>query len=127
VQTRTCGTPTYLKGCARAGNSGAPFVFALPPFSTDTGRFLADGQTLLAGKNPYSSPPPVVIEYAHLRSFYPPLQEAFFAVVAFIHPSAFALKLCGGLAELAFVLWFLYRKRRRPLSRWLVAFLLLIH
>ena len=54
----------------------------LPPFSTDTGRFLADGQTLLAGKNPYSSPPPVAIEYAHLRSFYPPLQEAFFAGVA---------------------------------------------
>jgi len=96
----------------------------LPPFSTDTGRFLADGQTLLQGRNPYNSPPPVAIEYAHLRSFYPPLQEVFFAGVAFVHPSAFALKLCGGLAELGFVLWFLYRKRRRSLSRWLVAFLL---
>ncbi len=99
-------------------------MLMLPPFSTDTQRFLADGQTLLAGKNPYSTPPPAAIEYAHLRSFYPPLQEVSFAALAAIYPRPITIKLFAGLAEFAFVLWILYRKRKRPLSRWLVAFLL---
>lgn len=96
----------------------------LPPFSTDTGRFLADGQTLLAGLNPYNSPPPVAIEYAHLRSFYPPLQELSFAVLAYIHPRPITVKLFAGFAELAFVLWFFRRKRHKPASPWLITFLL---
>jgi len=112
---------TYLFTAALLLRIAALF---LPAFSTDTQRFLADGQTLLAGHNPYSSPPPVAIEYAHLRSFYPPLQELSFAALAAIHPKPIAIKLFAGLAELAFLVWILYRKRKRPLSRWLVAFLL---
>ncbi len=99
-------------------------ILLLPPFSTDTQRFLADGNTLLSGRNPYNSAPPAAIEYAHLRSFYPPLQEVSFAALAAIHPKPIAIKFFAGLVELAFVLWILYRKRKRPLSGWLVAFLL---
>ncbi len=113
-----------LRICIIAALVVRTFFLFLPPFSTDTGRFLADGQTLLAGKNPYNSPPPVAIEYAHLRSFYPPLQEAFFAVCAYVYPKPITIKLAAGLFEFAFVLWYLYRKRRRPVSAWLVMFLL---
>lgn len=100
------------------------YFLSLTPFSTDTGRFLSDGQTLLEGKNPYNSAPTAAIEYAHLRSFYPPLQEAFFAISAYVYARPITIKLAGGLFELAFVFWYIYRKRRRPKSAWPILFLL---
>ncbi len=99
-------------------------MFVLPSFSTDTRRFLADGLNVAAGKNPYTAPAPIPIEYAHLRSFYPPLQEAVFGALAAVWPSPLVFRLLGGLFEFAFVLWYLYRKRRRNIPRPLFLFLL---
>lgn len=83
----------------------------LPPaFSTDTQRFLSDGINVANGKNPYASPPPISIEYPHLRSFYPPLQQAFFGIAAKIYSSPWIFRLLAGLAELAFLAWFIARK-----------------
>lgn len=81
-----------------------------PAFSTDTQRFFSDGINVANGKNPYTSPPPIAIEYPHLRSFYPPLQQAFFGVAAKIYSSPWIFRLLAGLAELAFLAWFIARK-----------------
>lgn len=111
-------------------------LLALPSFSTDTQRFLADGLNVAQGKNPYTAPPPIEIEYKHLRSFYPPLQQAFFGAAAKIYASPWIFRLLGGLAELAFLCWFIWRKRpwvhdvsdrRRATgasARWVILFLL---
>ncbi len=118
-------------------------MLALPAFSTDTQRFLADGLNVAQGKNPYTAPPPIEIEYRHLRSFYPPLQQAFFGVAVKVHASPWIFRLLGGLAELAFLTWFIARKwrrawvqdvpgrrctggasARRRVARWIILFLL---
>jgi hypothetical protein len=98
-------------------------MLGLPSFSTDTRRFLADGINVAAGKNPYTTPAPIAIEYAHLRSFYPPLQEAVFGALAAVWPSPFFFRLFGGLFELVFVAWYLYRKRRRKIPALVLLFL----
>lgn len=85
-------------------------LLALPSFSTDTQRFLADGINVANGKNPYTASPPINIEYPHLRSFYPPLQQAFFGIAAKIYSSPWIFRLLAGLAELAFLTWFIARK-----------------
>lgn len=96
----------------------------LPAFSTDTTRFLADGINLLNAENPYMAAPPFAIAYAHLRSFYTPLMEFFFAAAAMLWQSPVVFRLLGGLAELVFLGWFFARKQHRPLPRLLVLFLL---
>lgn len=85
-------------------------MLCLPSFSTDTQRFYADGLNVAQGKNPYTAPAPVQIEYSHLRSFYPPLQQAFFGAAVKIHASPWIFRLLGGLAELTFLFWFIARK-----------------
>lgn len=99
-------------------------TLTLEPFSTDTQRFLADGLNVVSGKNPYTEPAPVEIKYAHLRSFYPPLQELFFGVAVSIWPSTKIFRILGGLAELFFLFWFFRRKRKRQLPLPLILFLL---
>lgn len=104
-------------------------MLALPSFSTDTQRFLADGINIVHAKNPYTARPPVEIKYAHLRSFYPPLQQLAFGGVALVAPSAFAFRVFAGMAELLFVLWFLVRKKihlsQSRKTRYVALFLLL--
>lgn len=97
---------------------------ALPAFSTDPLRFLSDGINLLEGRNPYTAPPALEIPYGHLRSFYPPLMELFFAGAAALMRDAFIFRLLGGVGELLFLAWFLYRKRAKPLPRAVMLFLL---
>jgi len=117
-------------------------MLALPSFSTDTQRFLSDGINVANGKNPYTTPPPITIEYPHLRSFYPPLQQAFFGAAAKIYSSPFVFRLLGGITELVFLFWFIKRKKKylaaQPVSgqstgiaamrpspaRWVILFLL---
>lgn len=104
-------------------------LLALPPFSTDTQRFFADGLNVAQGKNPYTAPSPVKIEYSHLRSFYPPLQQIFFGAAVSVFPSPFVFRLCAGFAELVFLFWFLRRQfsrahRLTATNQWLAVFLL---
>ncbi len=112
-------------------------MLTLPVFSTDTQRFLSDGINVASGKNPYTAPPPIHIEYPQLRSFYPPLQQAFFGLAAKVYSSPWIFRLLAGLAELAFLAWFIARKwktlraqhfagehQKQNLVRWVVLFLL---
>lgn len=109
-------------------------MLAVPPFSTDTQRFFADGLNVAQGKNPYTAPAPVQIEYSHLRSFYPPLQQVFFGAAVKIYASPWIFRLLGGLAELVFLAWFIARKWPRNVraaqgkksysARWIILFLL---
>lgn len=99
-------------------------LLALPSFSTDTQRFLSDGLNVAHGKNPYTAPAPIDIEYRHLRSFYPPLQQTFFGAAVKIHASPWVFRLLGGLAELVFLFWFILRKRHRSGAHWVILFLL---
>lgn len=99
-------------------------MLGLEPSSTDTQRFLADGLNVAHGKNPYTAAPPIEIKYGHLRSFYPPLQEIVFGAAALVHPSPFVFRILGGLAELAFLIWFFWRKRQKQTSKIVTLFLL---
>ncbi|MCX7632503.1 MAG: hypothetical protein N2Z22_04125 [Turneriella sp.] len=96
----------------------------VPGFSTDPQRFLSDGVNLLQGKNPYTAPPALPIAYGHLRSFYPPLLEGFFAFAVWLWPDGRIFRILGGLLEIFFLAWFFHRKRQRPLPKSLVLFLL---
>lgn len=96
----------------------------LPAFSTDPLRFLSDGINLLEGRNPYTAPPVLEVPYGHLRSFYPPLMELFFAFAAALSQNPAIFRWLGGAAELVFLSWFFYRKRAKPIPRILVLFLL---
>ena len=96
----------------------------VPPFSTDPQRFLSDGINLLEGRNPYTAAAALPIAYAHLRSFYTPLMETFFALGAWLMRDPFIFRLLGGAAELLFLGWFFRRKRNRPLPLLLTIFLL---
>ncbi|MFZ5630053.1 MAG: hypothetical protein ACOY5B_13050 [Spirochaetota bacterium] len=98
------------------------FLF-LPPFTTDTQRFLSDGINLLDGHNPYTAPPALPIAYGHLRSFYTPLMEVFFAFAVWLMRDPFIFRLLGGAAELVFLGWFFARKRSRPVPLFLTLFL----
>lgn len=99
-------------------------MLTLEPFSTDTNRFFADGLNTLNGKNPYTAPAPIEIKYANLRSFYPPLQEAFFAAATAVWPSPKVFRLLGGLAEIVFLFWFFGRKRNKRMPHAVALFLL---
>ncbi|GAB4434373.1 MAG: hypothetical protein OHK0011_17500 [Turneriella sp.] len=99
------------------------FLF-LPAFSTDTQRFLSDGINLLEGRNPYTAAPALPIAYGHLRSFYTPLMEGFFAFAVWLMRDPFIFRLLGGAAELMFLAWFFARKRKRPVPLFLTLFLL---
>lgn len=99
------------------------FLF-LPAFSTDTQRFLSDGMNLLEGRNPYTAAPALPIAYGHLRSFYTPLMEVFFAFAVWLMRDPFIFRLLGGAAELLFLGWFFAHKRSRPVSFFLTLFLL---
>jgi hypothetical protein len=99
-------------------------LLCLPAFSTDTARFLSDGLNLLGGNNPYTAAPVMPIAYGHLRSFYTPLMEVFFAFGAWLMRDPFIFRLLGGAAELLFLGWFFARKRSRPVSPFLTLFLL---
>lgn len=99
-------------------------VLVFPASSTDTQRFLADGLNVVAGKNPYTAPAPIEIQYAHLRSFYPPLQELFFGAAVLLWPNPKIFRILAGAAELLFLIWFFRRKRARQLPLPLALFLL---
>ncbi|HNE19234.1 MAG TPA: hypothetical protein PLF85_05925 [Turneriella sp.] len=96
----------------------------VPGFSTDPQRFLSDGINLLEGRNPYTAAPALPITYGHLRSFYTPLMEGFFAFGAWLMHDPFVFRLLGGAAELLFLGWFFVRRRSRPLPLLLTLFLL---
>ncbi|HMY11077.1 MAG TPA: hypothetical protein PKC74_05615, partial [Turneriella sp.] len=96
----------------------------VPGFSTDPQRFLSDGINLLEGRNPYTAAPALPIAYGHLRSFYTPLMEGFFAFGAWLMHDPFVFRLLGGAAELLFLGWFFVRRRSRPLPLLVTLFLL---
>jgi hypothetical protein len=99
-------------------------LLSVPAFSTDTNRFLSDGINVAAGKNPYTAPAQLEIRYAHLRSFYPPLQELVFGAIAAISAKPLAFKIFAGLAEMLFLIWYWRRVRGRPGMRLVILFLL---
>jgi len=88
-------------------------MLTLEPSSTDTKRFFADGLNVAQGKNPYTAPAPFEIKYGHLRSFYPPLQQVFFAGAVAAWPNPKIFRVLGGLAELLFLVWYLRRHHRQ--------------
>jgi len=96
----------------------------IPPFSTDTQRFLADGLAVSKGENPYRAQPQSPVAYPHLRSFYPPLQQLTFGALVAVWPSRDIFRVFGGLCELAFLSWFFYRRRRRGVALPVTLFLL---
>lgn len=73
--------------------------FAPPTLSDDIYRYLWDGRVQVAGLNPYKYPPddPILvhlrtpdwndINHKHIRTIYPPLSQAVFAVGAFVRPT----------------------------------------
>jgi hypothetical protein len=99
-------------------------MLLIPPFSTDTQRFLADGLAVRSGENPYQAQPQGPVPYGHLRSFYPPLQQATFGALVAVWPSREFFRLFAGLCELAFLLWYFYRKWRKVVPVSLTLFLL---
>lgn len=113
--------PICLIVLALAVRIGLLFI---PAFSTDTQRFLSDGINLLEGRNPYTAAPALPIAYPHLRSFYTPLMELFFAFAAWLMRDPMIFRLLGGAAELCFLIWYYWQKRKRPLPCGLALFLL---
>ncbi len=102
-----------------------------PTLSTDYTRYLWDGRVVASGQNPYTYPPDAPqlqhlrtrtwddIPFPDSRTVYPPVTEAFFALIAVIRPdNILAMKIAVGLAELACLalVWLLLRRLRRPPS-----------
>lgn len=94
-----------------------------PTLSTDIYRYLWDGRVIMAGRNPYALPPTAPelaafgdprkrhINFPEVRTPYPPVSEAFFALVALCKPdSVLIMKAALGVCEL--------------LSLWIMAVLL---
>ncbi len=95
------------------------------PYTTDLYRFLSDGLHLLAGHNPYLSPPAVAqTDFYEIRSMYGMALWPYFVLGAllskwFSQQPLLAFKLLAGILELALLLY--YTKRGSRL--WLVAML----
>ena len=130
------GARAYVVVVALAVVMRLALLGATPTFSDDVYRYAWDGRVQLAGVNPYAHPPDAEalrglrdeavwshVNYREIRTIYPPVAQAAFAISGLFGNGILPLKVLVVLFDLGtlLVLGALLRRRRRP-AHWAVVY-----